>query len=317
MPNLKYAVRSALKDCLRVKRKETLLIVSDEPLQDIGFEFYRGAGKFCNHVHYLVIPELVSANQEPAQGIAALMAQSSIVILATSKSLSHTQARRKACRSGSRIASLPGITAESLGRTLNGNYKNIVSLSRKISDILTIGKAAHLTTPAGTDLVFSLSRVRGHSDTGMVHESGQFSNLPAGEGCAGPAQGSAKGTLIIDGSFPGLGKLSTPVRMSVKDGFVVRITGAEEAKIIRRMLKPYGHAGRMIAEVGIGTNPDAKFTGFTLEDEKVKGLVHVALGNNVSFDGKNNVPCHFDGVLLKPTLVIDGIKIVANGVLQV
>ena len=47
------------------------------------------------------------------------------------------------------------------------------------------------------------------------------------------------------------------------------------------------------------------------------GSVHVALGNNISFGGKVNVGCHFDCVLLNPTLVIDGKKILENGELQV
>ncbi|MFC1569089.1 aminopeptidase [bacterium] len=317
MASLKYAIRSTIKDCLRVRQKETLLVISDEPLQDIGLAFYNEAKYFCKHVHFLLIPKIQVAYKEPIPSVASLMAQSQIVILATSKSLSHTQARRKACKNGARIVSLPGITVESFCRTMNGNYKNVVALSRKIADILTIGKTAHLTSKSGTDLTFSLSRVKGRADTGMVHESGRFSNLPAGEGCAGPAYGSANGTLIIDGSFPGIGKLNTPVKMSVKDGYVIRITGDGEAEKIRQMLRPFGHAGKLIAEVGIGTNSNAKFTGFTLEDEKVKGTVHVALGNNISFDGKNDVPCHYDGILLKPTLVIDGISILSNGILQV
>lgn len=317
MQGIQYAIRSAFKDCLQVRQKEQLLILADEPLEEIGLAFYHESKHFCRQSHFIVIPKILKAYTEPNSAIAAVMAQSHVVIMATSMSLSHTQARRKACKNGARIVSLPGISGDSLARTLNGNYKDVVALSRKIADILTIGKSAHLTSAAGSDLTFSLSRIRGHADTGMVHAPGQFSNLPAGEGCASPAAESANGVLVIDGSFPGIGKLKTPVRITVRKGYAVRITGDHEAETVRRMLRPYGTAGKYIAEVGIGTNPNAQFTGFTLEDEKVKGTVHVAMGNNISFDGKNNVPCHFDGVLLKPTLVIDGITIVSKGQLQV
>lgn len=317
MSGTRYAIRSALKDCLRIRQKESVLILSDEPMKEIGLSFYQEAKYFSKHVHFLLIPKMIHPYNEPLQGIADLMAQSDIVILATSKSLSHTRARRKACKNGARIVSLPGITTDSLSRTMNGNYKSVVALSRKIADIFTIGKTAHLTSKAGTDMTFSLSRVRGHADTGLVHEPGSFSNLPAGEGCAGPAPGSANGTLIIDGSFPGIGKISQPIRMTVKNGFVIRISGNGDAEKIRQLLRPYGRSGKLIAEIGLGTNPNAKLTGFSLEDEKVKGSVHVALGNNISFDGKNDVPCHYDAIMLKPTLVIDGITIVKDGILQV
>lgn len=317
MSQTQYAIQSALKDCLKLRQKESCLIVADTPLQSLGESFFKEARLLCKSAFFAVIPEIPEKRIEPSKGIATLMAESNSVILITSRSLSHTQARRKACKNGARIASLPAITSESLERNLNGNYKNIVSLSRKIADILTIGRQGHLATPAGTDLTFSLVRVKGYADTGMIHESGQFSNLPFGEGCAGPVQGSTQGILVVDGSFPIIGKIKIPVRLTIKDGYVVRISGGDEADKIRQILRPFGKSGKNIAEVGIGTNPNAKLTGITLEDEKVLGTVHIGLGNNISFDGKIDAGCHFDGVVLDPTLIIDGKAILEKGQLQV
>lgn len=317
MATLKQALRSGLKDCLNVRPHEKVLIIADEPLSEIGLLFHEEAKRLSAHAALILIPKLSNSNCNVPSGIASLMAISDVVVLATSRSLSHTKARRNACQRGTRIVSLPNVKADSLIRTLTGNYKIMINKSRKLADILTIGRSAHLTTPAGTDLTLSLVRMQGYADTGMVHEPGQFSNLPAGEGSAAPVQGSTQGLLMVDGSFPVIGKVSTPVRMTVKDGQVVRISGGAEANQIRNMLRPFGRLGRNIAEIGIGTNPRAVFTGCTLEDEKVMGTVHVALGNNISFSGKVNVGCHFDCVLLKPTLVIDGKKILENGELQV
>jgi leucyl aminopeptidase (aminopeptidase T) len=47
-------------------------------------------------------------------------------------------------------------------------------------------------------------------------------------------------------------------------------------------------------------------TGAILEDEKILGTVHLALGNNVGFGGSNDVGVHLDGVILSPTLVTEG-----------
>ncbi|MBN2029779.1 aminopeptidase [bacterium] len=316
MVSLKQAIRSGLKDCLNVHQHEKVLIIADEPLSDIGFPFYQEANRLNDHSTLVLLPKISNNNNIP-DGVASLMASSDVVILTTSRSLSHTKARRHACQCGARIASLPNIKADSLIRTLTGNYKSMINKSRKLADILTIGRSAHLTTPAGTNLIFSLVRMRGYADTGIIHEAGQFSNLPAGEGCTAPVQGSTQGILMVDGSFPILGKINTPVRMTIKDGHVIRISGGKEADTIRKLLRPFGRWGRNIAELGIGTNPRAQFTGCTLEDEKVVGTVHVALGNNISFGGKVNVDCHFDCILLKPTLIIDGKKILENGELQV
>jgi leucyl aminopeptidase (aminopeptidase T) len=70
---------------------------------------------------------------------------------------------------------------------------------------------------------------------------------------------------------------------------------------------------RNIAELGIGTNYMAEICGLILEDEKVLGTVHLALGNNVSMGGNVNVKIHLDGVIYSPTLTIDDKPILKNG----
>lgn len=317
MPSLTQAVRSALKDCLNLQRNEKILILGDRPCTQLAQQFYQEAASIARNSHLFILPHIIQNGFEPSRHIAAFMQQTDVIVMITSRSLSHTKARRRASALGARIASLPGVIPEVLMRTLTGNYKGIINRSRKLADILTIGRSAHLQTPSGTNLTFSLSRMRGYPDTGMIHEAGQFSNLPAGEGSASPVSGSAEGTLIIDGSFSMIGRVRTPVKMLVKNGYVARISGGEEAERIRKLIRPFGREGRNVAEVGIGTNPRAKLTGCTVEDEKVLGTLHVALGNNISFGGKCSVGCHFDGILLKPTFVIDGKTILEEGILQV
>ncbi|NQT25055.1 aminopeptidase [candidate division KSB1 bacterium] len=317
MPSLRYALRSVFQDSLRLRQQERLLILCDSPMLELATQFFKVAETFSRYTSLHVLKGLPHANSEPHRSIVQLMQIQDVVLLVTSRSLSHTKARRNASKRGVRIISMPGISEEILCRTSNGHYKQIVHKSRKLADILTIGRAAKLTSPSGTDLSFSIARQPGHADTGMVHEPGLFSNLPAGEGCIGPVHGSAEGKIVVDGSFPGVGKIINPVEMRVKNGYVVRITGDSEAEQIRAQLKPFGRAARNIAEVGIGTNPNARFTGCTLEDEKVLGTVHVGLGNSLSFDGKVDVPCHLDAVLFKPTLIIDDRIIIENGEIQV
>ena len=316
MDTLQFAAYSALKHCLNIKKNDHVLILADAPKFEIGQEFYLNTLKLSDSCNFLVIPP-VFCGYEPPQAIALMMEHADAIVLITSHSLSHTNARRRASRKGAKIASLPGITVESLIRTMDGDYQSIADQSQKIADIFTIGHSGKLTTPAGTDLTFSIFRMKGHADTGILNDPGQFSNIPAGEGCAAPVSGSTQGILVVDGSFPVIGKINQPIHMTVKNGYVTRISGGEEAVKIRKLLHPFGKQGKNIAEIGIGTNPKAKLTGLMLEDEKVLGTVHVALGNNLSFDGKVAVHCHFDGILLNPTLVIDGKKIVENGILQV
>ena len=68
-----------------------------------------------------------------------------------------------------------------------------------------------------------------------------------------------------------------------------------------------------IAELGIGTNHGAKIIGEVLEDEKVLGTAHIAIGTNISNGGRIKAPVHLDGVFTKPTIYVDGKKIIENG----
>ena len=79
------------------------------------------------------------------------------------------------------------------------------------------------------------------------------------------------------------------------------------------VLDSAGKEARNIAEFGIGTNENAKITGNILEDEKVIGTCHIALGNNAGFGGKVNVQLHIDGIIKKPTIFVDNKKILDDG----
>jgi leucyl aminopeptidase (aminopeptidase T) len=107
------------------------------------------------------------------------------------------------------------------------------------------------------------------------------------------------------------------IKIEVKDGYATRIIGGAMAKKLNKMLDVVGKDARSIAEFGIGTNDSAKLSGILLEDEKVMGTVHIALGNNISMGGSVNVPIHLDGVMKKPTVYLDGKLLMKEGKLLV
>ena len=53
--------------------------------------------------------------------------------------------------------------------------------------------------------------------------------------------------------------------------------------------------------------------GIILEDEKLYGTVHIAFGTNTSFGGVTKADCHYDGIILKPTLYLDDELIIDQG----
>ena len=71
-----------------------------------------------------------------------------------------------------------------------------------------------------------------------------------------------------------------------------------------------------LAEFGIGTNPKAKLIGNVLEDEKVLGTCHIALGDNSTFGGRVNAGIHVDGIIKHPTIKLDGKIVMREGELK-
>jgi leucyl aminopeptidase (aminopeptidase T) len=314
---LEDAARLALTSCMGLKKGENLLVVTDEPLEEIGQAFYRVGREMGAEAVLALMPPRSGSGVEPPAPIAAAMKAADVVMIPTSKSLSHTQARKEACKSGARVASMPGITVEMMARTLVADYQKVAEVNERIAKVLTKGKKAHLTSPAGTDLVMSLEGRAGDPDSGLYLEKGIFGNLPAGEVYTAPLEGTSEGILVIDGAMSGVGIVDSPIRMKVEKGYAVSIEGGSSAKSLEKLIEIHGKEARNIAELGIGTNPEAILTGLVLEDEKVLGTAHVAIGNNATFGGVVNVPSHLDGILLNPTLEVDGTFILKGGQLVI
>ncbi|MBN2415915.1 aminopeptidase [bacterium] len=306
-----------LTECICIRKSETLGILADGPHRSLATVFYNAAVNHCKDIRLTVLETLPADRERTLAALVGHFQDCDALLLLTERSFSHLPSRRKLSRAGLRIASLPGITEESLKRTFHGPLPALSELTRKLADILTIASNGSLTTDSGTDLSFTVKNRKGYADIGVIRNPGEFTNLPAGEAAAAPAARSAEGKLVLDGSFPRIGILHNPVTVTVKEGRAVRIAGGSEAVRIRKMLTGCGREARIIAEIGIGTNPKAKFTGLTLEDEKVFGSVHIGFGNNLSFGGKNAADCHYDAVLLNPTLILDGKVILKHGVFRV
>ncbi|MBI5359912.1 MAG: aminopeptidase [Planctomycetes bacterium] len=318
MDKLLDSTLSALKNCLNVGKKDDVLIITDEPERKIGLAFFETAKGLCNEVVLVEIKPRSSNGAEPPKQIAEMMKKFSVVICPTSRSLTHTAARRNACKAGARAVTLPGILEDTAIRTLGSDYAKIAILTNKLAGLLSKASVATLTTPAGTNLTMSLKGREGHPDTGLVFKPGEFSNLPAGEAYTAPVEGATEGILVIDGAMAGLGILSAPLSLKIEKGYVTKISGIEQdTKRLEELIAPFGKPARNVAELGIGTNPGARLIGSVLEDEKVLGTVHVAIGDNKSMGGKVSVQSHLDGILRDPTLYLDKKLIMKNGSLVV
>lgn len=310
--------RTVLSDCLGVTSGESLLVLADpheermriaRRLTDVGREL--GAETIL-----IEMSERETHGTEPPDLVAAAMLECDVFIAPTTKSVSHTEARRAACEKGARAATMPEITEDMLERTMAADFTAVKRRSQALAELLTASDHVHITSDLGTDIRFEIAGREGISDDGDLREAGSFGNLPAGEGFIAPLEGKTNGLLVVDATIWPIGRLSEPLRIEVKDGYAVSFTG-KDAKEFEATLKPHGPEAYAVAELGIGTNEMAKVTGNVLEDEKIMGTIHVAFGDNHSFGGTVRVSSHQDGIVLKPTVEINGKRVLEGGCLLV
>jgi leucyl aminopeptidase (aminopeptidase T) len=301
--------KTAVLTCMGVKKREVVLIITDPERRNIAESLFAANKDVGANVMIIQMEPRTRHGEEPPRIIADAMKKADVIFAPTTFSLSHTQARKKASRSGARIASMPGITTEMMSTGgMTADFNKMARTIKRLSKIVKNTKSAHITTEAGTDLKLSLEgRKWITDDTGICYKKGSFTNLPAGEIFIAPKEGTANGTLVIDGAFQE--KLDTPARIVIKNGAAVDIIRALK---VRNILDEVGKKGRNVAEFGIGMNPAAKIIGNVLEDEKKLGTIHIAFGDNSTYGGNVKCGVHIDGIILKPTVVLDDKKTILD-----
>jgi len=311
MNELLQAAKVAVEQCLSVKKKDRVLIVTDTLKREIGVALMEASVATGAETVLIEMTPREFHGQEPPVAVAAAMLESDVVIMPTSKSLSHTQARREANKKGIRIASMPLITVDIMARTLGGDYTKMADRCATYQSLLKGADKVRVISPKGTDLTMSLKNRDIHVDNGMIG-AGEVGNLPAGEVYAAPLEGTANGTLVVDASMAGIGLLEEPLVMKVINGYVEDIQGKHAADF-KKILDKNGRDAYNIAELGLGMNERATVSGNVLEDEKILGTVHIALGDNTSMGGAVAVASHLDGVVLAPMVIVDGKTILDKG----
>ena len=309
--NVQTIAVKVLKDSMALKKSESILIVTDMGLFSLAGEFFGAAQQITAKARLLTIDISKTHGTEPHPDVAKMMAKHDVSLLITTKSLTHTKARANATAKGARIASMPGLTKSMLSTALCAKLSDMEKLNNILINRLKGKNTMRVMTKKGTNLTFSIKGRNWVSDNGNFRKKGAKGNLPAGEIFIAPIEGTARGIYIIDGSIGSLGKVDSPVSILVENGNAVMLNGKKSAILYSSQLTTPKH--RNIAEFGIGTNNKAVLSGELLEDEKVFGTCHIALGNNRHFGGKVDIPYHVDGIIKNPTIYADGVLIMKGG----
>lgn len=303
--SLDDAAATAVGQCMNLQAGEVCVIVTDDEREAIGDALYQAAATITDDVVIVKYPPGNQHGDDPPEPVAAAMLAADVFLAPTTKSLSHTRARSKATDAGARGATLPGITESVMVEGLAADYDAIGDACADLLDQVEGADEIHITTPLGTDIAIEPGDRVWRDDTGINHEPGDFSNLPAGEVFVSPS--TATGTYVVDGTMMPHGRLEKPIEFTVEDGYVVEIGDPEIRQQVETAAEAVGDAAYNLAELGIGANVGVtSLVGSVLLDEKAAGTVHLAIGDDAGIGGETEAPLHLDGIITEPSVYADG-----------
>lgn len=299
-----------LRTSAGLRSGEKVLIVADASTRGIGEAFSTAAQGLGADPVLVTIPVRTADGEEPPEPVGTAMASSDLIVLVTSRSLTHTHARRAANRAGARVLSIPGVSEDMLREGgLATDWSHIHESVRRTARRLRGAQDIRLTSASGTDLTFSVAgRDWIAEDTGLCDRKGAFTTLPAGELFIAPVEGTAEGRLVADVHFDE--PLLEPATATLKEGHVMRLVGASKA--VHKM-NLGGRDGRALGRFGFGLNPRARISGPHPEAEKALGSAHLGFGDNLVIGGKIHCGVRVECIISDVGIEVDGKRIVEKG----
>lgn len=309
------AAKNCLRSVMEVKPKENLIIVCDKSLRNLG-EIFEGGGKHLGlNTNLIALDDTKLRKTAPKELIKTLKTTDVDIFVNILRGMSEeTPFRIEILMAENdrkvRLGHCPGLTKEmftdgALAMT-EGDYKTMTTLKDKILKACKGTERVEITTPAGTDLSMNVKNREFFTDIHVDWKTMKWMNLPVGEVLCGPVENEANGTLVCDKAVGGVGKVRAPVKITVKDGRAVDVTGGEPKALaqIKEALATDNWSS-VIGEFAFGMNPSARFSDEFLEAEKMMGTCHIALGNNLDYPGGHNSSTHhMDFLVFKPTIKV-------------
>ncbi|HLH68309.1 MAG TPA: hypothetical protein VKY90_04595 [Candidatus Dormibacteraeota bacterium] len=264
---------------------------------------------------------------DPPRTVREAMLRADLVVLLASTGMLHSPASMACMEAGiPTICMDGGMTLEMFqAGAATADYVEIARLRHVVGErVFGAGaKRARVTSRLGTDLTYSVEgRIYvppppppGYDPFKVWRRSseGRPSPLytclfPSGEFNVPPVEGTAQGRLVIDLTMHHLNRLSSPIELTIREGRIVDISGGADAWELRRYLEEFGddNAYCCPTEASVGVNPAARVTGVQREDKNILGSMHFGLGTNIDVGGSIRSSIHMDGVVLEPTLEVDG-----------
>ena len=327
----------ALRDHLLLTSGEDLVIAWDETVSRELYHALRDAATFLGNRVTCMVYEPVAYRDireygrfagrsiakplllpRPLRG--ALSGCDAFVLVCSDTELLFSPDLRTILQEGRRGVFMPYLSASNARRMLMTSSQEVRAQADAIAATaarLTNGSEIHVTSQAGTDLHLALGQYPLLQRTGIVGP-GELLILPPGNVAQVPNDGTVKGRLVVDRTVcaDDYKRLSEPIVLDVEEGTVVSVQGGTDARQLREFLESFEDERAFhLTELGIGTNPQCKFSGVgaPAEDTHIAGTVAFAVGCDTHIGGVTPGPCHVDMTMWYPSLSVDGIPLVEGG----
>lgn len=312
-----------IKNCLSISVGEKILIIYDESTKKIIRYFYSLLVNYLGKDN-VALEKINLANkhgEEPSEALCNNMLKANKIICLTKYSLAHTKARRLANLAKIGFLSMPDYNLDILNsKAIKADYRIILPKVEKMTNLLTNAINIQIKSEKGTNINLDVKERRGNCCPGFIDDYYLLGSPPDIEANIAPVECASNGIIKVDGSITHerLGLLNSHMDLVISDGKIVDIKSENinDVVILKEILSECKNDDSYIlAELGVGFNPEAELCGNMLIDEGTLGNIHFGFGSNWTIGGMNNVDFHLDFVVIEPSLYIDGNLIMESGVI--
>ena len=316
------AALKLVRDFMLVKEGENVVITADTSADFRVVEAVAGAAYSVGAnpviIHY---PTSGKAFEEPIRPVADAVEHADVWIELAYYCSMHTPCFKKALENGARFTCLNGMDVIMLVNTVGRvNYDVLIEFGEYLTDKVHRSNEVIVTDKNGTNLV-GYNQGRGVKHSGQRATKKGYPVMLGGQVSWCPVEETINGKLIFDSAlFPPdtLGLLNSNVELTLEKGVVTKIEGGKDAAIFEKWLNKFNDPNMFrLAHYSIGFNPGVtKPTGRIVEDERLFGCIEMGIGSQgASLMGACwDAAAHTDGIVSKPTILLDGYKLEENGI---
>jgi leucyl aminopeptidase (aminopeptidase T) len=323
--------RVFVEEWAKVEPGERVLVLADDQTDPAVARAVLAAARTTGaDVTFVEMPTPGSAWAEPSEVVLGAMKQAQKCL---SLALVYHDRRTTIARREHGMAMfflLPPVPATLFGPASYYPIELCAEIGRQCALRLRAAREIRITSRRGTDFGALLDPRNCTADPGGWLEAwdpgrvigrtpGEGSNtFPPGVVLAYPDPGSVEGVAVYE-HHVGVGPVASHLAVRYENGRCVAAEG-EGAEKLASIVAGVEYATD-VAELAWGTNPHQTLTLGTernpIDAERHAGTVHVGIGPSPIFGSRTTSRLHLDGLIVKPSILLDGEPIMTDGHLLV